>query len=256
MRTKRNRPAIAMIELIFALVIMGIALLSAPTILNMSIQSSNTALQQESIAAAASKISLILTYPWDEGDTTDNTGHGILRTTNGDVELSRAQRPVVASKVPYASRDWNNPALGQTEFATPENNFGNGRDLMANNDIDDFDGTRAQLMLYRNDERSLLTQNEGEYTKGTNFDMNTLVNYANDATNFNNAAIIFNNPFTRLNIPGGSSNIKLVTVTLVPARNAAGQEEIQDNVTLRAFACNIGNGALSMINGTEIVAVP
>jgi len=60
------RPAIAMIELIFAIVIIGITLLSAPMIISQSVQSINTNLKQEAIAAAASQISLILTYPWDE----------------------------------------------------------------------------------------------------------------------------------------------------------------------------------------------
>jgi len=45
-----HRKAIAMIELIFAIVVMGIVMLSAPMLVNKATQSSYVALQQESIA--------------------------------------------------------------------------------------------------------------------------------------------------------------------------------------------------------------
>ena len=65
---------IAMIELIFALVIMGIALLSAPMLIQQSIKSSNVALQQESIAALASHTGILLSKYWDEADSNYTTG--------------------------------------------------------------------------------------------------------------------------------------------------------------------------------------
>ena len=67
--TVKNRKAIAMIELIFAIVIVGIALLSVPNLIYRATESGYTAMQQEAIAAAASDISLILTKRWDEANT-------------------------------------------------------------------------------------------------------------------------------------------------------------------------------------------
>ena len=60
---KRLRPAIAMIELIFALVIMGIALMSAPMLITVSTQSIEVSLQQESLNEASSRVNMLLTYP-------------------------------------------------------------------------------------------------------------------------------------------------------------------------------------------------
>jgi len=71
---KNLRPAIAMLELIFALVIMGIILLSAPLILDISIRSSNIALQQKSINNAFSRLNTQLSNTWDSQDNTYSQG--------------------------------------------------------------------------------------------------------------------------------------------------------------------------------------
>ncbi len=63
---KKSKSGIAMVELIFALVIIGIVLLSAPMLIQQSIRSGNIALQQEAIAAAAAQTSIVLSMHWDE----------------------------------------------------------------------------------------------------------------------------------------------------------------------------------------------
>lgn len=233
---KPLRPAIAMIELIFALVIMGITLLSAPLILNMSIQSSNVAMQQESIAAAASQISLVLTHPWDEGTATTITGFGILNVAAGDSELSPATRLSADTNASY-SRRYNDPGLGQTGTASLPGNFGEGKDTISDNDIDDFDDVTRRVTLYSASEISKLSQNEGEYLKNNQFNLSTIVNYGNDSANYANANVQFNNPFL---IAANSTNIKLVTVTL---RDDTGETEHSQSITMHGFACNIGNAA-------------
>ena len=77
-----QRKAIAMIELIFAIVIMGIALMSAPTLISVSSKSTYTALQQESITAAVSQINMIMTGAWDEMDTNSTIGEPVLSTAS------------------------------------------------------------------------------------------------------------------------------------------------------------------------------
>ena len=74
----KKRKAIAMIELIVAIVIMGIAFLAIPMINNEAIKSGENAMLQESIAAGASQIELILTRSWD---STMTDGDGIILQT-------------------------------------------------------------------------------------------------------------------------------------------------------------------------------
>ena len=69
-----------MIELIFAIVIMAIALMSAPMLIRTSTQSSMVALQQESIAAAVSQMGMIMTAEWDHRDTNGTAGEPVLTT--------------------------------------------------------------------------------------------------------------------------------------------------------------------------------
>ena len=221
------RPAIAMIELIFALVIMGITLMSAPMLLNMSIQSSNTAMQQESIAAASSQISLILTHAWDEGNTNGTTGYGILNTT-GDTELNSTNRW-------HYSRIYNT-GLGMTTDASAAADF---IDANLNNDIDDFNRQTRHVTLYNASEVSSITDNEGEYLKGVAFNMISSVKYVVPKTKINYSAgnVAFNKPSE--DASPTTSSIKYVNVTLT---DTTGQAEHNQSVSLYAFSCNIGDG--------------
>ena len=65
------RPAIAMIELIFSIVIMGIVMMSAPMLISTASNSTSVVLQQEGINQAVSRITMMLSYPWDEANTND-----------------------------------------------------------------------------------------------------------------------------------------------------------------------------------------
>ena len=90
--TVKNRKAIAKIELIFAIVIVGIALLSVPNLIYRATESGYTAMQQEAIAAAASDISLILTKRWDEANTDPRLPAIILTTDSGTTGLTQTTR--------------------------------------------------------------------------------------------------------------------------------------------------------------------
>ena len=230
---KQLRTAIAMIELIFAIVVMGITLLSAPMILGMSIQSANISMQQESIAATASELSLIMTHPWDEGDSNNTTGFGILQVDAGDLELNISNRDVTYNRI------FNNgPA--QILTASRDENFGAGNDDTPFDDIDDFDKVASTVILYHNSEKSNLSDNEGEYLKGNNFTLTTAVDYIDDAANYASDSVAFNPPF---NTSVDSTNIKRITVTLKPTGSASVAEHNQ-SIVLYAFVCNIGNAAI------------
>lgn len=236
---KQLRPAIAMIELIFALVIMGITLLSAPLILKMSVQSSNTAMQQESISAVASELGLILTKSWDEGDTNATTGYGILRVTDGDSDLNITNRRTLDVNTSY-SRRYNTGA--QRQFASLPNTFGNGNilDAFDNNDIDDYHNVTRNVKLYNNSEESNLSNNEGEYLKGKNFTLTTSITYGDDTAVYTNPSVAFNSPFSTATA-NTSTNIKLIRVVLT---DDTGELEHNQTISLYGFACNIGNAVI------------
>jgi len=233
---KQLRTAIAMIELIFAIVVMGITLLSAPMILGMSIQSANISTQQESIAATASELSLIMTHPWDEGDSNNSTGFGILRVAGGDDELNNTNRDT------GYQRTFNTGAT-ETINASADASFGVGNDTIPLNDIDDYDGVVSTVTLYSSGEVSDLSNNEGEYLKGALFSLTTAVDYIDDTTAYSNDAVAFNPPFAT---SGTSTNIKQITVTLAPIGNALVAEHNQ-SIILHAFVCNIGNAAITPV---------
>jgi len=220
------RPAIAMIELIFAIVVIGFTLLSAPIIMQTSIRSTDVGMQQESIAAAASEIGLILTRHWDERDSNGTTGYGILTTSNGDGELDPSSRDLS-----IGSRKFNTTP-GFTA-ATPKANFGidNG-DAIIRDDIDDFDGLEQSISVYAG-EVAALTNNEGDYLD-TAIYLTTDVEYGTDTATYSNTPLAFNNPFTT---DPGTTNIKLVRVVL-QSRSAAAEHN--KSIALSAFSCNIG----------------
>jgi type II secretory pathway pseudopilin PulG len=98
------RPAIAMIELIFAIVIMGIVLMSVPNLIRTTEKSGYVTIQQEAINEVSTHLNVVLSYHWDENDTydTDDTDENdtnksypspILRVTNGDPGLDEALLP-------------------------------------------------------------------------------------------------------------------------------------------------------------------
>jgi Tfp pilus assembly protein PilV len=220
----KMRQAIAMIELIFAIVIIGITMLSAPQILNVSIQSSNVAMQQEAIAAAGSQIGLVLTRNWDERDSNGTTGYGILQVDHNRIrELDGCNM----------TRKYNTTA-GFTH-ATAEANFGtDAGDNAIFDDMDDFHGSTQTLQLYASETASL-TNNEGEYLDKEGIYMTTQIMYGNDSASYTSSSVTFNNPF--LTSGGSSSNIKIIKVRL---QTTQADDEHKKDISLSAFSCNIG----------------
>ena len=227
------RPAVAMIELIFAIVVIGITLLSAPLVLNQSIQSSTVALQQESISAAATQLSLIMTQNWDESDNNLTSDYGIRNVVGGDSALNNGTRDLNLS---FSTRRYAT-ALGLTNATLPADLGLEPQDLNRTDDIDDFttiNGMGTTLRLYPTEGENL-TNNKGEYIDKTII-MNTIVRYGNDTPISGYAAnkVELNNPFT---LAVATTNIKLITVTLTSASN---QSEHNKSIVMSAFSCNIG----------------
>ena len=82
-KLKLFRPAIAMIELIFAIVIMGIILMSAPMLISTAAKSGYVAIQQEAINEAASRVNMIMTFHWDANSADETVLDPILQMVIG-----------------------------------------------------------------------------------------------------------------------------------------------------------------------------
>jgi len=218
------RPAVAMIELIFAMVVIGITLMSAPTIINVSTKSSNVAMQQEAIAAASSQISLVLTRNWDERDSNATTGYGILQVIS---------RPGQRNMNDFNSSRVYNVNLGYTQ-ASISANFTTDGDSASPDDIDDFNAEVKTLQLYAGEVASL-SNNEGEYIDKDGIYTTTTVGYGDDTAAYANASITLNNPFQ--SSASASSNIKIIRVRLQTSRT---ESELAKDVSLYAFSSNIG----------------
>jgi len=228
------RPAIAMIELIFALVVMGIVLTSAPLLISQASKSNTVALQQESIAIAAAHTNTLMTYAWDEQNNRSNALEKIIDTNTGDPLLGR-----ITTASLYRNTSLQFPNARKRQFsgsilpASPLGIDTNSTSSSISDDVDDFIVQVVELIPQST------TQNkayEGEYID-TKIKISTAVSYGTDTTpNYDNASGIFafSNPAS-LGI--GTSNIKLITTQLTTTQTA---EELQKKIKMQAFMCNIG----------------
>ncbi len=234
MKKTQMRAAIAMIELIFAIVIMGIVLMSAPMLIDTAAKSTYVALQQESIAAASSEIGLILTHHWDEGDTDLNETAPILGTL-GNSGLNEKGNTGRRAGTPESSRRSFYTSLGEDINASIKADFTAEGDL---DDIDDFDGGDTELKIY---DAENTTARVGDYVD-TDITIRTTVSYISDVpTNGatylgSSSSLTLNNPFNT-SAAAATSNIKLVNVVLTTNNTVA---ELNKTITLNAFSCNIG----------------
>jgi len=219
----KQRKAIAMIELIFAIVIMGFAMMSIPNLLGMSAKSGYTALQQEAIATASSDISLIFARQWDESNALSSDYEKVLKT-NGDSNLNDRDGGVTrVYDIPVAITATSAGALG------PDLDD-DGKD--DSDDIDDADGDTSNMTddLAKNSKTGSIDQN---------IRITTDVNYISDQENTGNwdsSKIVIYNYNAPVDI-NKISNIKNIKTTLT---SNAGIKELEKNIVLFAFSCNIG----------------
>ena len=222
--THKVRPAIAMIELIFAIVIMGITLLSAPMLITQSAKSNVVVLQQESIAIIGAHTNALMTFFWDDANVLSR--ETILTTTDGDSSLDGSNGRLSQSRGTAVS-------FQATSIGQESNN--------SNNDVDDFTANPVRLVLQDNENAS-----DSDYID-KEIIITTEMKYANDRRpSYGSASLDFSNPFNGSS--GGTSNIKLITTVL--KTDETGAEELANKeITLKAFMCNIGGATLQVRAG-------
>jgi len=244
-----HKRGIAMIELIFSLVIMGIVLLSAPMLIQQSIKSGNVALQQEAIAAAASQTSVILSMHWDENNNSNSAVSPMLDVNRAPFDFNNAIPPAGLINVTGrgSTKDGvTQPAVVAVDFGTDETNDTdtNESDFTKFDDIDDYDGSEFNLTVFHGETTSA---HVGDYID-TTIVMNTTINYTEDRVNtgdntpLSGTTLNLNNNINQNPlVAGASSNIKFINVNLTSKRAIDENiTELAKNITFEAFSCNIG----------------
>lgn len=235
------RPAIAMIELIFAIVIMGIVMMSAPMLISTANQSGYVTIQQEAINEASSQVNMMMSYPWDEENVNIALPARVLRTTAGNAGLDAALP--AAPSIP--DRRTGTPPNSQRKFidstgVAHDASFPLGLELgeVAEDDLDDFDATAVSLAVFG----AATTADTIQQTNEITITRNVAYNIDNTLTfDVNNLVFV---PFTLppAAIASPTTNIKEITVNIQSTDAGAANEvtELAKNITLRAFSCNIG----------------
>jgi len=243
-----QKRGIAMIELIFSIVIMGIVLLSAPMLIQQSISSGNVALQQEAIVAAASQTSIILSMHWDENDNNNSAVSPMLDVNRVPFDFNDTVPPL--GLVDVTGRQSTNaagntlPAVAEVDFGANLDQTGDGNmevDFTDFDDVDDYNGSEFNITVFNSE---VTTSDVGDYVD-TTIKMNTTINYAEDrpSGDLNSSHIIITptGDVSRIssNSPAGNpiTNIKFIRVNLT---SESGVAELEKNIIFEAFSCNIG----------------
>lgn len=209
-----------MIELVVAIVIMGIAMMTLPLMLTRVQKNSELVIQQEAILMARTNIGDILTFRWDENSEDINSNIAVL-DTNGSNSYKR-NPTTTPRRVGHVKADKRRKFFSVLTSATPSG-IDDVNDNGTPDDIDDFD-SKVTSLQNSNDSNSSLGY------KLTDTNITTVVKYISDTPS---SPFDFNQSTT----PTNTTNIKMIEVNL---QNSL----MEGNITLRAFSCNIGANQL------------
>jgi len=233
---KKKRPAIAMIELIFAIVVMGIALMSAPMLIDRASKSSYVTLQQESITAGATQLAMIMTAGWDKSDVNSSSEYIPVLTTQSGIAAAAPIKncttltpPGVSSSSGRFCRDASHASFYTATSIALDSGY---------KDIDDFEGNTSDVSIYggENATSDYIDKNI-TITSNVYYGVDTPMKKNGTAsTGGYDQGIDFSNPFRTSS--ANTTHIKLITITLTSNNPAA--EINNKNIFLSAFMCNIG----------------
>lgn len=225
-----SRVGSSLIELVIAIVVMGIAVMSLPLILTQTQKNDAVALQQEAILATKTKMNYLLAYDWDANSYDGNASIARVLDTTGlagadnafDVNITTDTRRAGHIKADKRRRLWD---IGHSKRFP--NNESAGLD-----DIDDYNGK---------DENITITAQDMDFI--FEITLSPSVVYVSDSLtsgNYNDANLSFKfDASTEQNL-SNPSNIKMITIRTIDTDTGG------DNVktVLRAFASNIGQSKI------------
>lgn len=227
------RKGASLIELIIAIVVMSIAMMSLPLMLKRSQEGNAFTMRQEALLAARTQLGDITTYPWDN-NSLKALNIGIL-DVNSTVTPNSLHRNDANStrRIGHIAQDrrrkFFDPTTPNNSATSPANLGSEGGTI---DDIDDFHNTTAQLIA------STDLAAAGLDYRFVDLNTTTTVHYISDNTNYQTNAI---NNFTfgtsNDEEVSGSTNIKLIEVTL---RSSS----FEGDIILRTYSSNIGESQL------------
>jgi len=229
-----HRKALAMIELVFAIVIMGLALMSAPMLVSQAKIGGLSVVQQEAIAACATEVGMIMTRAWDEADTNESDRPPILIVQENITALNEVKdaNGIGTGKrigIPKSAARSFLTSSGQRLNASSISN----EDVDEYDDIDDFNGKSTVLA----NEGTTNTE-AGDYIDSS-LTMTTTVEYISTSTTDNeykSTTVNFNAPFSN-GASNITTNVKTISTNIISFAHA---DVLDTNITLKAFMCNIG----------------
>ncbi len=143
-KRKLNRLAFTLIEVLFAIVIMGITMVSVPVIMSSNAKGFDATIIQEAIFAASAELNQVLALSWDENSIeNNNTTASRVINTAGDCDAFKL-RPGHINQ-PLHRRCLDNNAT------TPSGLGSDGGDL---DDIDDINTSKKDMFIGTLDEDS------------------------------------------------------------------------------------------------------
>ena len=219
------RSALSLIELLFAIIVMSIAMLAIPSFLEQTTSAIDEILKQEAIFQASRTIQTIKTYKWDEKTTLEgsastgviNIPH-ILDITNGDTKLNRTNPASVVRQGNF------NVFIRRTFFPSPtyaSTTLGLDAKETQKDDIDDF-----------NDNIDIINKSTGNFVIDMRIRQN--IYYISDNTNYNANNININIDATPAT---ASTNIKMIDINVTDNKG-------NTLLVMRGFTCNIGAAPL------------
>lgn len=216
MRLKKQRVAIAMIELIFAIVVMGIAMLGIPMVTSQTLKGTESMLMQESISEAAANVGMIMVLPWDGtyvNGTTPTPSNVVLQTASTKFDNRQGLVAYNGRKAP----------IGVLATNSATSNL---------NNISDYNGKEIKVAVATTGQETEVY--EGDYADKT-VTMTSNVAFAPDTVTLGATTTFDFNPDST-NV--GSTSIKSISTTLKGT-----EEGFEKGIVLNAFSCNIGTSA-------------
>lgn len=202
------RLAFTLIELIFAIVIIAISVLSLPMVTQIIGTNIERSIVQEAILAASSELNQVVSYRWDENSLDSNTSFlsRVVWISDADCNTTTFRRPGHINQP-------NHRRCSDNTTARPTDTFGLELGEVIADDLDDINTTVHDIFIVSGGATANASQTGYKKTYSSTFD----ISYKTiDPTNY----AVHNN------------NIKRIRVTL---SNADG------NVTqLTTFSSNIG----------------
>ena len=214
--------AFSMIELVFAIVIIGVSMLTIPMLMRVDATNQEDSLLQEGIMLTSTKVSQVLTYPWDANSS---PGGGLMTMTQaletgilGAADLTARQAPPNGNfRIGHFTQKLRRRL---TPVTAPRTAGAIGAA---------FDGSISGF----NTNSENIAAVDGQYSYKKQWRLDTVVTYVEDNATYTNTNVALDFPDVGV---AGPTNIKMVEVTATDVTpNSAG-----DTIVLRSYSSNIG----------------